>query len=300
MSEWGSILLIGVVIATAAALLWWLLVASEGVYLGRRVVIWLYDLFAPHYDGVKKVVPEYEQYFLARPIMEAIQPRRDPFVLDVATGTGRLATALARFPEFEGQIVGLDLSRKMLREAARATYPFSDFISLVHAPAETLPFPDGSFDVVTCLEALEFTTNPDVILREMARVLRPGGLLLTTLRINTPWMPGKTWSEAVMLEKLRQLGIEDGRVQIWQVDYRKVWGRKAGDSAWIGAGQASDAGADERRTKPASSLQDVLRCPQCEQIGWSLSPGKWLCEVCGTRLPVGTDGVIDWMGGGRG
>lgn len=283
MSEWGGILVIGLVMAAVAALLWWLLVASEGVYLGRRVVIWLYDVFAPHYDGVKKVVPEYEQYFLARPILEAIQPRRDPFVLDVATGTGRLPTALARLPAFEGQIIGLDLSRKMLHEAAKATYPFSEFISLVHAPAETLPFPDGSFDVVTCLEALEFTTNPDVILAEMARVLRPGGLLLTTVRINTPWMPGKAWPEAVMLDKLRQHGIEGGQVQIWQMDYRKVWGRKAGDSVWIGA-------------RPA---ERVVRCPKCGQIGWTRTEEQWLCEVCGTRLPIGKDGVIGWLNGLR-
>jgi ubiquinone/menaquinone biosynthesis C-methylase UbiE len=281
VSEWGGILLIGLGVAAAAALLWWLLVASEGVYLGRRVVIWLYDVFAPHYDGVKKVVPEYEQFFLARPIMEAIQPRRDPLVLDVATGTGRLPIALARLPKFEGQIVGIDLSRKMLREAARATSPFSEQITLIHAPAETLPFPDGSFDVVTCLEVLEFTRDPDAILAEMARVLRPGGLLLTTLRIHTPWMPGKTWPEAVMVAKLREHGIEDGQVQIWQVDYRKVWGRKAGDSAWIGARRA----------------ERVVKCPQCGQIRWTRTEGQWLCEVCGTELPIGKDGVIGWIDG---
>jgi ubiquinone/menaquinone biosynthesis C-methylase UbiE len=281
MSEWGGILLIGLGVAAAAALLWWLLVASEGVYLGRRVVIWLYDVFAPHYDRVKKIVPEYEQHFLARPIMEAIQPRRDPLVLDVATGTGRLPIALARFPKFKGQIIGLDLSQKMLREAARATYPFSEQITLIHAPAETLPFPDGSFDTVTCLEALEFTRDPDAILAEMVRVLRPGGLLLTTLRIHTPWMPGKTWPEAVMLDKLRKHGIEDGRVQIWQVDYRKVWGRKAGDSAWIGA-------------RPA---ERVVQCPQCERIDWTRTSGQWLCETCGARLPIGKDGVIGWIDG---
>ena len=49
-------------------LAWWLIIASEGVYLGRRAVIWLYDLYAIRYDAIKRVQPLYERALLAQPL----------------------------------------------------------------------------------------------------------------------------------------------------------------------------------------------------------------------------------------
>ncbi|NJL96142.1 MAG: class I SAM-dependent methyltransferase [Anaerolineae bacterium] len=102
-------------------LLWWLIVSTEGVYLGQRAVIWLYDLFALRYERIKGFDPVLERRFLARPILQRLAPLSNPLVLDVATGTCRLPRALLAYPGFEGRIIGLDLSRQMLgqRQPAR-------------------------------------------------------------------------------------------------------------------------------------------------------------------------------------
>jgi ubiquinone/menaquinone biosynthesis C-methylase UbiE len=256
---------------------WWLLIESEGVYLGQRAVIWLYDLFAPRYDRIKQFAPEYEHYLLANPILGMIAPQVNPLVLDVATGTGRLPLALIDHPEFQGRVVAVDLSRRMLAQAAFKLRTASDRVVLLCCGAETLPFPDASFDVVTCLEALEFMHDRAAVLVEIARVLRPSGLLLTTNRVNTRWMPGRLVSDTALTTHLEALSFEVVEIEPWQVDYHRVWGLKAGDSAPIGA-------------RP---LAEVLRCPRCQFMPLDASINAWRCPNCRLTLPIGADGVID-------
>lgn len=278
MSDLLPYIVIATVIVGIAVLAWWLLIASEGVYLGRRVVIWLYDVYAHRYEGVKNYLREYEELYLANPIMQAIAPQKNPLVLDVATGTGRLPLALARNERFEGHTIGVDLSRKMLHFGTQTIFPYEQRATFIWCPAETLPFPDDSFDVVTCLEALEFMVSPRAVLHEMVRVLRPGGLLLVTQRINTKFMPGKTWTAGRVIEELEAAGIVDGKAQIWQVDYRKVWGKKKGESRPIGA----------------ELVDPVLLCPRCKNgILEKHDRRLWLCEACNTQAKVGDDGVIE-------
>jgi ubiquinone/menaquinone biosynthesis C-methylase UbiE len=212
--------------------LWWLLVATEGVYLGRRVVIWLYDLYAARYDRIKEYQPEYEYYFLARPILGEIYPQFNPLVLDVATGTGRLPIALCDHEDFAGRVIATDLSRNMLLQAAKKLEGESRVVFL-RCAGEHLPFAANSFDVVTCLEALEFTESPAATLRECVRVLRPGGVLLITNRRNTR-MPGRLWTEEQIHALLADYGVGISQTEPWQTDYQKVWGLKDGDSDPIG------------------------------------------------------------------
>lgn len=279
MTDLLIILLAGAGLALLGVLAWWLLIASEGVYLGRRMVIWLYDLFANRYDRVKNYVREYEELFLAAPLMQRVQPQLDPLILDVATGTGRLPLAMMRNRTFEGRVIGADLSGEMLRQAVRNLYVFEERVDWVQCPAEHLPFPDNTFDIVTCLEALEFTVNPQATLRELIRVLRPGGLLLISQRINTRYMPGKTWTAGEILALLEQNGMVEGQAQIWQTDYRKVWGRKAGESRPVGT----------------KALADILRCPRCQQSNLTRRSEGWLCAGCGAKYHLRADGVHQIM-----
>lgn len=209
-------------------LFWWLIIETEGVYLGRRVVIALYDLYAARYDRVKQFDEQADLALISLPIMERIQPQADPLILDVATGTGRVPLIMARNAKFAGHVIGLDASRRMLRGAREkvSAERFEEFISLTRADAEDLPYSDGSFDVVTCLEALEFLPDQRAALAEMIRVLRPGGLLLVSIRIDTRWMPNRTWSEARMRRELAGMQMRDVRVEIWQEDYSQVWAYK--------------------------------------------------------------------------
>jgi SAM-dependent methyltransferase len=263
-----------------AVVLWWLLVQTEGVYLGRRVVVWLYDVYASRYDAIKGFDSLSEDRFLARPILERLpKNRRAPLVLDVATGTGRLPLALLEQPTFQGRVIALDLSRKMLAVAAGKLAPFDGRVSLLHQPAESLPFPDGTFDLVTCLEALEFMTNPRAVLRELARVLRPGGLLVLTNRqgIDARLMPGHTFKHHDLEHLLRSdLGLIQVQFQRWQVDYRLVWATKPG----------------QRRPAGPLSLAEVWRCPRCGSVTMEPGDREWRCRTCAVVVPVGADGVI--------
>ncbi len=93
-------------------------------------------------------------------------------VLDVATGTGAVASELL---EQSGcTVVGLDQSPEMLAEARRRL-PAS--VTLVEGRAEQLPFPDAAFDALTFTYLLRYVTDPAATLRELARVVRPGGTI---------------------------------------------------------------------------------------------------------------------------
>lgn len=216
-------------LAIAAFIVWWLFIETEGVYLGKRVVTWLYDLYARRYDRVKQFDAYADQLLLAQPLLDRVHPQEDPRILDVATGTGRLPMLMAHNARFAGTVMGLDRSSKML-DCARskvAEQRFGGFISLARGDAMSLPFPDDAFDMVTCLEALEFFPDSESALAEMCRVLRPDGLLLTSNRIDTRWMPGRRTSEARLRQILRGVGMVAVEFEVWQEDYTKVWARKA-------------------------------------------------------------------------
>ncbi len=214
--------------ALAAFLVWWLVFETEGVYLGRRAVIALYDLYANRYDRIKQFDERADLMLVALPLLDRLAPQTDPLILDVATGTGRLPLLMARVARFQGHVIGIDASRRMLHKAREKVRRecFEPFVTLLRHDASALPFPDRSFNVVTCIEALEFMPDPKQTLAEMTRVLRPGGLLLATIRIDTRWMPNRTWSEARMRLELEALGLRDVDVMIWQDDYSQVWAFK--------------------------------------------------------------------------
>ena len=93
-------------------------------------------------------------------------------VLDVATGTGAVAAELIR--QKGCRVVGLDQSAEMLAEARRRL-PAS--VELVEGEADHLPFPDASFDALTFTYLMRYVDDPGATLRELARVVRPGGTI---------------------------------------------------------------------------------------------------------------------------
>jgi demethylmenaquinone methyltransferase / 2-methoxy-6-polyprenyl-1,4-benzoquinol methylase len=93
-------------------------------------------------------------------------------VLDVATGTGAVALELIR--QKRCTVVGLDQSPEMLAEAGERLGPD---VRLVEGTAERLPFEDESFDGLTFTYLLRYVGDPAATLRELARVVRPGGTI---------------------------------------------------------------------------------------------------------------------------
>ena len=220
-------------------LLWtiayWLFVITEGVYLGQRVVVWLYDWYAPRYDGIKEYVTEEEQWLVVEPLLGELGTQvKRPLVLDVATGTGRVPFFLLQDGRLRrrlgGRIIGLEPAGRMLAHAVANCQPLAEEGGLdwVQQTAVPLPFPAHTFDALTCLEALEFLPDETTAVAEMVRVLKPGAPLLLTRR--TGWearlFVGRYRSRPQFATWLESLGLEDVVVVDWQSNYDLAIGRK--------------------------------------------------------------------------
>lgn len=97
-------------------------------------------------------------------------------VLDVACGPGESAFAAARLVAPGGSVVATDFAPEMVAGAERiAAARGVEGVTFRVADAEALPFPDGSFDAVTCRYGVMFFPRPEQAMREFRRVLRPGG-----------------------------------------------------------------------------------------------------------------------------
>jgi demethylmenaquinone methyltransferase/2-methoxy-6-polyprenyl-1,4-benzoquinol methylase len=103
-------------------------------------------------------------------LVDAIDARPTDRVLDVATGTGMVAQAL--HDRYGCTVVGLDQSVDMLRVARTRDGVFEE---LVEGRAERLPFPDATFDHLTFTYLLRYVDDPAATMRELARVVKPGG-----------------------------------------------------------------------------------------------------------------------------
>ncbi len=150
----------------------------------RRHAKTLFAPLAPTYDRVGAVLsfgqdPRWRRFMVSR------LPADGGTVLDVATGTGLVAKRLL---DRGFRVTGLDQSPEML---AAARSRFGPSIELVEASATELPFEDDSFDHLTFTYLLRYVDDPGQTLRELARVVRPGGTM-AALEFGVPrgpWRP---------------------------------------------------------------------------------------------------------------
>ena len=219
---WIVLLIAGLIGLLAVWELW----ICEGAHLGRRAVVFLYDLTAKRYERIKRFDPAWERQYLGEPFARTLAGLRGARVLDAGAGSGRLARAVLPSPAFHGVITHLDASRKLLQVGRELVD--SPRTHWVQGWAMPLPFSDGTFDAVSCLEMLEFTPRPRAVLHELIRVLRPGGWLLITNRIG--WRSrlflGRTFPPQVFRSLLKEAGLVSIDVYPWQVEYDLAWGRK--------------------------------------------------------------------------
>lgn len=152
-------------------------------------------LFAPlgqTYDRYARLLslgqdPRWRAFLVSR-----VQAGCGDTVLDVATGTAAVAIALVRATGCS--VVGLDQSPEMLAGARRrlGAAGLEERVRLVEGSAEGLPFPDASFDALTFTYLLRYVDDPGATLRELARVVRPGGTI-ASLEFGLPrglvWRP---------------------------------------------------------------------------------------------------------------
>jgi len=219
---WIVIIVVGLIGLLAVWELW----ICEGAHLGRRAVVFMYDLTARRYERIKQFDPAWERQYLGEPFARTMARLGGARVLDVGGGTGRLARAMLPSDVFEGEIFNLDASRRLLHFGRELVD--SEHVHWLQSWAVPLPFERDAFDAVSCLEVLEFTPKPRLVLRELVRVLRPGGWLLTTNRIG--WRGalifGRSFGTETFADMLAEAGLTEIEIHPWQVEYDLVRARK--------------------------------------------------------------------------
>jgi demethylmenaquinone methyltransferase/2-methoxy-6-polyprenyl-1,4-benzoquinol methylase len=130
----------------------------------------LFAPLGPTYDRYAAVLSLGQDARWRRFLVSRVKAGPGDTVLDVATGTGAVAREL--LARKGCTVIGLDQSPEMLAEARLRVPPG---ITLVEGEADSLPFPDATFDALTFTYLLRYVRDPGATLRELARVVRPGG-----------------------------------------------------------------------------------------------------------------------------
>ena len=132
-------------------------------------------------------------------------------VLDIAGGTGDLALAFSKKVGATGKVVHTDINEAMLRTGRDRLLDAGVALPTLVCDAEKLPFPDGHFDVVTVAFGLRNMTHKDVALKEMNRVLKPGGklLVLEFSKVAKPLQKAYDWYSFNVLPRLGKVVAGD-------------------------------------------------------------------------------------------
>ena len=176
-----------------------------------RRVRGVFDSVASRYDLMNDLMSAgLHRTWKAYTVMVAnVQPGQQ--VLDIAGGTGDLAKAFAKKVGRDGQVVLSDINEAMLRTGRDRLIDEGCALDCAVCDAEHLPFPDASFDLVSVAFGLRNMTHKDVALREMHRILKPGGklLVLEFSRVAKPLEKAYDWYSFKVLPRLGQLVAGD-------------------------------------------------------------------------------------------
>ncbi len=142
----------------------------------------MFDRIAPRYDLLNHLLSFGQDFFWRRKVAKCLSSSgKDKLeILDLATGTGDLLFSLFHENPNITKAVGLDMSANMLAICRQKinSHKLTEYISLVQADAAAIPLPENSFDAVTIAFGIRNTADTFETLKEMHRILRPGGVSL--------------------------------------------------------------------------------------------------------------------------
>ena len=135
----------------------------------------MFSAIAPRYDLANGVLSLGTHQLWRRAAVKAAGAGEGARVLDCATGTGDLALAFKRAVGPAGRVVGTDFCAEMLEHAPPKALAAGLDVEFAQADAQALPYSDDSFDVASIAFGIRNVDDPVRCLKEMARVVRPGG-----------------------------------------------------------------------------------------------------------------------------
>lgn len=173
-----------------------------------------YDSLSKVYDEVRMGDPE-----MIFHLLEEFSPHSESLILDVGCGT---ANNTLLFQKSTGaQMVGLDLSWGMLAKAKSK----ADVISLVHAPADKMPFPSDTFDMVFMTEVVHHLPDVASAIHEMGRILSSGLMCIVTQshRQIEARMTSRFFPSTVVIDKERYPDIPEIKEHMKSAGLNRVW-----------------------------------------------------------------------------
>ncbi|NKE04885.1 MULTISPECIES: demethylmenaquinone methyltransferase [Mesobacillus] len=150
----------------------------------------VFEKIYENYDQMNSVISFQQHVKWRNDTMKKMNVQKGSKALDVCCGTADWTIALAEAAGKDGEVVGLDFSQNMLKIGEEKLQARNlDQATLIHGNAMELPFEDNSFDYVTIGFGLRNVPDYNQVLREMHRVLKPGGMAVC-LETSQPTMPG--------------------------------------------------------------------------------------------------------------
>lgn len=135
----------------------------------------MFDDVAPGYDRANQVLSFGIHHRWRKRLVRGAEARPGMSILDCATGTGDLANEFKRAVGPTGQVSGLDFSPQMISLAQKKNPGAAHPVDFMIGDVLALPFPDGFFDIASIAFGIRNVDDPVAGLKEMARVVRPGG-----------------------------------------------------------------------------------------------------------------------------
>lgn len=150
--------------------------ADKSFFVGQ-----LFSSIADHYDFLNSLLSFGQDRHWRRAAVSRAELPPEGIILDVATGTGKIALEIAKKMNAQGKVIGVDFCLPMLAKgkAKIKGTTYTEAIDLMLAKAENLPFPDNTFDRAFIGFALRNVVDIKTTLQELTRVVKPGGKVVS-------------------------------------------------------------------------------------------------------------------------